>query len=166
MKKKMILASLIPIILLSCNKQNLNHEAYCFSIVFDRIDNISSVTMYCKTNSQKSDDMIQIPLNFRAEDFTSAFSQIKLADYNIYLNSISAYYFSGNLTEKDKFEITLLLLNNSKYKTDNKIYCKKDIDITELHIKASDVCDYEGIKKAESNNYKNTLYYLKDIFKD
>ena len=166
-KKTLALLALIAISLLSfssCTPQN-NNEAYCFSIVFEKNNSNAIVTMYCKTkNNDGKDGLEEVKFPFSGEDFKQALSSSEKGKYSIYYNSIVSYYISGELEPKDKKELTLLLLNNSKYKTDNHTMYNKTISSNDLHKYAKDTCKNESINRIDYHKYGSSLSILRQIY--
>ncbi len=158
MKKILPLILFIMFMLCSCAKDD-SKKAYCFSMVFERISERPSVTAYCKTaKDSASGEMENIVLNFYGKDFKAALGKAGSGDYDIYFNSICAYYLSDTLVEDDVRDISILLLDNAKYKTDNHTFSdKSDTSSERLHKYALEVCKNESIKKTQMELYTPTL---------
>ena len=164
-KKALLIITALTLLLTACIKETAK-EAYCFSIVFERLESDAKVSMYCKTSGDTDgSSMENITLTFEAADFREAMKKADRGKYNIYFNSIQAYFLSGNLGKDDLKDITLLLLDNAKYKTDNNVLYDKNITAEKLHSKAKSVCDNDGILRNEKNIYSSSIDIFRMLFR-
>lgn len=165
MKKLIFIFALV--FLTSCGT-NKSKEAYCFSVVFENVNNNAKITLYCKTPKENPEESLtDIPLSFYGKDFNDAFVNANKGEYAVYFNSIKAYFFDKELSFDNIKEISLILLDNSKYKTDNHIYLtKENNDIKELHSIAEDICRSENINRTHLKKYTSTLKGLKKLLEN
>lgn len=162
-KNLFLIFSLLPF-LTSCMKDAVK-EAYCFTVVFERQGNNAITSMYCKTSKKDDPSALETRLlTFEGNDFKTALKEADKGDHNIYFNSICSYYISETLTDKDKKEITLLLLNNTKYKTDNSIFLHSDVSSEQLHKFAEDTCNNESIRKTRKGLYLPSIEVFRNLF--
>ena len=166
-KTAQLISGILLILLLnSCTAQK-NKEAYCFSMVFEKSGDSALVTLYCKTpdESDNSGKMKNTKIYVQDKDFKTCINKFKNQKYDIYFNSIKAYYLSGKLSDKELREIAVILLDNTKYKTDNYIFSPASSNlqsISEYHKEAEKVCTDEGISRDNKKNYSPALKRLRE----
>lgn len=165
MKKILLIVIQLLLLLTSC-AANESKKAYCFSMVFEKDADNRAVTAYCKTlKDAASGEMDNIALKFSGKNFKEALDKAGKGDYDIYFSSIHAYYTSKELNKKDLTEISLILFDNAKYRTDNHVFDNKDdAEPEKLHKIAANVCDNEEIRKSEMHLYTSTLSYFRNKF--
>lgn len=156
-------AILITMILTSCSEQK-NKPAYCFTMVFEKQGERPSVTLYCKVpENTASDKMKNISFTHTAKNYDQAVQKSFEGEYDIYFNSVIAYYFSDDLTPDDKLAVAEILLGNSKYKTNNQVYAEDNVMTEErIHRKAEKVCSDECITTDEKKYYTPVLKYFRE----
>lgn len=162
------MAVLVLVSLLTSCTGEKNREAYCFSMVFEKENNAAKVTLYCKTPDEgaNNEKMKNTIIHLSDKDFKTAMNKIENKEYDIYFNSIRAFYLSKKLLSSDLEEIAVILLDNTKYKTDNFIFSPdsaKSQSISEYHKEAEKVCTNEGISKNSKNSYTPTLKGLREL---
>ncbi len=131
-------------------------------MVFESQNNSAVVTLYCKTpKNTESSEMKSIKLVFKDKSFDKALKKSGNGEYNIYYNSICAYYPADNLSDDSLHSISVLLLDNAKYKTDNFVFIKNNISAEKLHKYAKSTCDSESVKRTDTDLYLRTLKALR-----
>ena len=165
MKKLIIILALF--FLTSCSAYK-SKEAYCFSVVFENQEDNAKITLYCKTPKENSEEnMTDISLSFYGNNFNDAFKNTNKGQYEVYFNSIKAYFFDKNLSGDDIRELSLILLDNSKYKTDNHIFLPKEkYYANDLHRRAEEICRSEIISRTNLKDYIPTLKGLKNMLEN
>ena len=159
---------LIIISLLTSCASEKNKEAYCFSMVFEKENNTAKVTLYCKTPDNEADNgkMKSTIIDATGKDFKTAIKKVENKEFEIYFNSIMAFYLSKKLSTDEVSEIADILLDNTKYKTDNYIYSaniSSSNSISKYHNEAEKVCSNEGIGKDSKGDYTPTLKKLREL---
>lgn len=165
-KRKLIIITIIlfSLMLVSCTDVFSKKEAYCFSGVFDKIDNNYVFSIYAKTVADSKDEEIQLEnLNF---DFSanSPIQAIKLsedANYEIYYKSCIALFFSDNLSDNDIYSILVSILNDTKYQSYVYIY-KDTVQVDTLKTEAEKILINEKIDSASKNKFMRLTDYIKE----
>ncbi len=166
---KTVIILLSVLALTSCGKEASKDEAYCFSIVFEKINNSPTATMYCKAQSADGGDngsLSDIKLSFSKASFISAIKEADNSDYEIYYNSTKAIYFPTDVSDEEIKQIMLYFLEHTKYQSCVSVFTpdNKVTDTKTLHTEAQKICTDEKIKFNEKKNYTFAVKMLKDIY--
>lgn len=152
--------------LFSCSEQSKKDTAYCFSIVFEKVDDIPNVTLYCKIHGDdESGKMNDISFALSSDTFTSALDSSSDKGHDIYFSSTQAIYFSDEVTLSEKEDIIIYFLNNTKYQSSVYILTSAEgikYDASVLHNKALDVCKNEKINYSDKILYTNALTAIRE----
>ncbi len=154
--------------LFSCNAEN-QKNAYCFSIVFERQNQIPTVTLYCKTadyNSDNNQNLENISFVFQSETFEKALKKASECEYSFYYNSAKAIFVSTNISESDIKNIAVTLFDNTKYQTSVQVFELNDAEKSEsefLHSEAQKVCNDETVEKSNAKYVKAVEYFANKL---
>ena len=168
--KKISMLLLVSVLLFtSCSKENENDIAYCFSMVFDKTNSAPTVTLYCKIHDKQSENgtLTDTSFTFSSENFTDAMLQADKHSHKIYYNSTKAVFFGNNVTHKEKKDIILFFMNNSKYQSSVYVYLPYDnaSNNQDIRMIAREICKNEKIDYYDKEKYVKaveiiTFYYV------
>lgn len=158
----------LSIQLFSCNAEN-QKNAYCFAIVFERQNQIPTVTLYCKTavsDLDNNQNLKNISFVFQSETFEKALKKADECDYSFYYNSAKAIFVSTNINKSDVKNIAVTLFDNTKYQTSVQVFELNDVEKNErelLHSKAQKVCNDEAVEKSNTQYVKAVEYFVNKL---
>ncbi len=171
MKKLNIIFIMFSVIMLSsCSGNNQRDEAYCFSMVFEKVNQTPTVTLYCKTSGSGGSEQQSVSdtkFSFSANSFTEAIISADKSDNEIYFNSTKTVYFSQDVTKDEIKQIMVYFLNHAKYQSCICIYTPQSTDnkgTQTLHSKATEVCINEKIKYTDQQSYTFATKLLRSIY--